>query len=190
MELSLSLLSSQSKGRTHQLKLKPTREKKQNGSQLNLQPSVGEGKSWKERRNFNQKNAVQFNEWFKNNNKKQNKANWVQKKTYQSTAQMPVMILWTNDVQIFLHLHAFLHADSGIGSCPNALFTNRKKTADPAVVKITEFNSMVYWLLWKSWCSMFLTLWNPNIPKTMKDEYPKERPRKTFYLRNSFRRII
>ena len=70
------------------------------------------------------------------------------KTPYQSTAHMPVMILWTNDVQIFLHLHAFLHADSGIGSCPTALFTKRKKTADPAIVKITEFNSMVDWLSW------------------------------------------
>lgn len=64
---------------------------------------------------------------------------------------MPVMMLWTNDVEMFLHLHAFLHADSGIGSWPYALFTSWKNPTDPAVVKITEFNSMVDWLGCKSW---------------------------------------
>ena len=57
---------------------------------------------------------------------------------------MPVMILWTNDVQIFLNLHAFLHADSGIGICPNALFTNRKKTRTQQLLK--SLNLTPWWI--------------------------------------------
>lgn len=63
---------------------------------------------------------------------------------------MPVMILWTKDVDIFLHLQAFLQADPGIGSWPYTPFTKWKNPTDPVVVKITEFNSMLDWLLCSS----------------------------------------
>lgn len=62
--------------------------------------------------------------------------------THHSTAHMAVMRLWTNDVEMFLHFHAFLRADSGTGSAPTPAFTSLKNPTEPPVVKITEPSSM------------------------------------------------
>lgn len=64
------------------------------------------------------------------------------KHTHQRTAHIPVITLWTKDVEIFLHFHAFLQADSGMGSLLNPVLTSLKKPTEPPVVKITELNSM------------------------------------------------
>lgn len=52
------------------------------------------------------------------------------------------MKLCTNDVEIFLHFHAFLRADSGMGSLLTPVFTRRKNPMELPVVKITELSSM------------------------------------------------
>lgn len=52
------------------------------------------------------------------------------------------MKLCTNDVEIFLHFHAFLRADSGMGSLLTPVFTSRKNPTELPVVKITELSSM------------------------------------------------
>lgn len=62
--------------------------------------------------------------------------------THHSTAHIPVIRLWTKDVDIFLHFHAFLQAESGMGSLLNPELTSLKNPIDPPAVKITEFNSM------------------------------------------------
>lgn len=52
------------------------------------------------------------------------------------------MKLCTTDVEIFLHFHAFLQADSGVGSLPTPALTSLKNPTDPPVVKSTEPRSM------------------------------------------------
>lgn len=65
----------------------------------------------------------------------------------QSTAQTAVMKLCTNDVEMFLHFHEFLQADSGMGSLPNPAFTSLKTATELPVVKITEPSSMAEMLV-------------------------------------------
>lgn len=62
--------------------------------------------------------------------------------THHSTAHIAVMKLCTKDVEMFLHLHAFLQADSGTVSIPTAVLTRRKNPTELPVVKITELSSM------------------------------------------------
>lgn len=61
---------------------------------------------------------------------------------YQSTPQIAVMRLCTNDVAIFLHFHAFLRADSGMGNLRTPALISLKNPTEPPVVKITELSSM------------------------------------------------
>lgn len=63
--------------------------------------------------------------------------------TYHSTAHMAVMKLCTKDVAMFLHFHAFLREESGMGSLLTVALTSVKKPKEEPVVKITELNSMV-----------------------------------------------
>lgn len=62
---------------------------------------------------------------------------------------MAVMKLWTNDVEMLFHFHAFLWADSGRGSVLSPALSSLKKLAEPAVVRTTELRSMsgVCWVL-------------------------------------------
>ena len=62
--------------------------------------------------------------------------------THQSTAHIAVIKLCMNDVDIFLHFHAFLQADSGMGSFLTTTLTSLKNPTELPVVKITELNSM------------------------------------------------
>lgn len=75
------------------------------------------------------------------------KSHLKKKTTYQSTAQTAVMKLCTNDVEIFLHFHEFLQADSGMGSLPIPAFTSLKRATELPVVKITEPSSMAEMLV-------------------------------------------
>lgn len=52
------------------------------------------------------------------------------------------MELCTKDVAMFLHFHAFLRADSGMGSLLAVALTSVKKPKEEHVVKITELNSI------------------------------------------------
>lgn len=52
------------------------------------------------------------------------------------------MKLCTKDVAMFLHFHAFLRAESGMGSLLTAALTSVKKPKEQPVVTITEPNSM------------------------------------------------
>ena len=52
------------------------------------------------------------------------------------------MRLCTKDVEIFLHFHAFLQADSGMGSFLTPALTSRKNPTEPPVVRTTELSSM------------------------------------------------
>lgn len=52
------------------------------------------------------------------------------------------MKLCTKDVAMFLHFHAFLRAESGMGSLLTAALTSVKKPKEEPVVTITEPNSM------------------------------------------------
>lgn len=63
-------------------------------------------------------------------------------RTYHSTAHTAVMELCTKDVAMFLHFHAFLRAESGMGSLLTAALTSVKKPKEEPVVKITELNSI------------------------------------------------
>lgn len=62
--------------------------------------------------------------------------------TYHSTAHTAVMELCTKDVAMFLHFHAFLRAESGMGSLLTVALTSVKKPKEEPVVKITELNSI------------------------------------------------
>lgn len=68
--------------------------------------------------------------------------------THQSTAHIAVMRLCTKDVEIFLHFHAFLAADSGMGSLLTPALTSLKNPTEPPVVKMTELNSMAEVSVW------------------------------------------
>lgn len=63
--------------------------------------------------------------------------------THQSTAHIAVMKLCTKDVEIFLHFHAFLQAESGMESLLTPALTSLKNPMELPVVKITELNSIV-----------------------------------------------
>lgn len=67
------------------------------------------------------------------------------------------MELCTKDVAMFLHFHAFLRAESGMGSLPAVALTSVKKPKEEPVVRITELNSIAgkkntlsSWREWRS----------------------------------------
>lgn len=62
--------------------------------------------------------------------------------THHSTAHIAVMPLCTKDAEMFLHFHAFLRADSGVGRFLNPVLTSLKNPTELPVVKSTELNSM------------------------------------------------
>lgn len=72
-------------------------------------------------------------------------------KTHQSTAQIAVMKLCTNEVEIFLHFHTFLLVDSGMWSLPIPAFASLNRATELPVVKITELSSMAEMLVDVAW---------------------------------------
>lgn len=63
--------------------------------------------------------------------------------THHSTAQIAVMKLCTKDVEMFLHFHPFLQADSGMGRVRTPALTNLKKPTELPVVRTTALSSML-----------------------------------------------